>query len=56
MCYVKKNGCRNLDNENRLIYSDSGHLSIYSSLFVIDRFKQEIINILTNLKERGNIQ
>jgi peptidoglycan/LPS O-acetylase OafA/YrhL len=39
------NKCANVDDQNRLIYSDSGgHLSIFGSLVIIKYFKKFIVN------------
>ena len=38
--------CRNTDDARHLIYSDSGHLSTYGSLFMINALKPQLLNLL----------
>lgn len=38
--------CRNTDEENRLIYSDAGHMSKYGSVFLIDQIKDTINSLV----------
>lgn len=40
------NKCRNIDHNNRLIYSDNAHLSKYGSYFIIDSIQNELLELL----------
>lgn len=46
LCDSKK--CQNTDQYNHLIYSDSGHLSKYGSIFMIDKIKNDILQNIHN--------
>jgi peptidoglycan/LPS O-acetylase OafA/YrhL len=45
-----ENGCRNLDDEQRLIYSDQTHLSKVGSCFVVRHFLPELDRALASRK------
>ena len=38
--------CRNTDEKNRLLYVDSGHLSIYGSLFLIQKIEGKLMELI----------
>lgn len=46
--FLAEISCRNLDDEQRLIYSDAGHMSKYGSLFVINAIKEELLMLLNS--------
>ncbi|MFW0694309.1 acyltransferase family protein [Aliarcobacter butzleri] len=47
----ENNKCKNLDENNNLIYSDTSHLSKYGSIRVINGFKESLLELLN---KRGN--
>lgn len=42
--------CRNIDKKKRLIYSDSAHLSVYGSRYMISHFKETILSTIESRK------
>lgn len=53
LCSNKK--CRNFDDENELLYSDSHHLSKAGSIYLIQAFKQKILHILNTTDKQAKM-
>lgn len=43
----QQNKCKNFNEDNELLYSDEHHLSKFGSVYVVNKFKKELIEIVT---------